>query len=510
MADMTMRPVLAESQQRNIPAVVPRARSWRASISMPLTCACGLVLVALRLCSLAISEPDIWWHLRDAAYLFAQHALPRVDMFSFTAAGAPWINHEWLSEIPYLLGFRALGLRGILLVYFTLVALIYLGTYYRALREGADCKNALVVCIVGLLMGTVSIGPRMLLFGWLCMVALLMITDRFRRTGKSLWLLPPLFALWINLHGSWLFGMVVLTLIVGAGLVQGEWGLVTARRWSRAELRKLAGAATASALALFANPYGYHLVAYPFELLTRQAAVTSKLEEWQPVDFATDHGKLALLMILGVIAAALFPRQKWRLDQALLTAFALSTALVHVRFLFFAALVLVPILAPRLQLFAAYEPARDKPLLNAALILLMAIAAPRFFPTSAALQRKVEEQYPAAALRYMADHRLNGRIFNSYGWGGYMEWHRPDLKPFVDGRADIFIYNGAFSAYADTVFIRQPLEILEQYKIDYVLTKPETHLTYVLDHAPGWRAVYLDKVAAIYSRQGQPEIQVGE
>ncbi len=74
--------------------------------------------------------------------------------------------------------------------------------------------------------------PRMLLFGWLCMVGLLLVLDRFRRTGKGLWLLPPLFALWINLHGSWVFGVIVLALTIVSGLVEGEWGLVVARRWS--------------------------------------------------------------------------------------------------------------------------------------------------------------------------------------------------------------------------------------------------------------------------------------
>ena len=108
-----------------------------------------------------------------------------------------------------------------------------------------------------------SIGPRVLLFGWLCMVGLLLVLDHFQRTGKGLWLLPPLFALWINLHGSWIFGMVVLGLTIAAGLVQGEWGLVVARRWSPQELKKLLLALAASMAALFVNPFGYKLVLLP-------------------------------------------------------------------------------------------------------------------------------------------------------------------------------------------------------------------------------------------------------
>ena len=120
------------------------------------------------------------------------------------------MNFEWLSEVPFFLAFKAMGLRGVLVVYFAVLMLIYTGVYYRSCRAGADCKNATVVTLLAIFLGVVSIGPRTLLFGWLCMVGLLLVLDRFQRTGKGLWLLPPLFALWINLHGSWVFGLVVL------------------------------------------------------------------------------------------------------------------------------------------------------------------------------------------------------------------------------------------------------------------------------------------------------------
>ena len=30
--------------------------------------------------------------------------------------------------------------------------------------------------------------------------------------------MPPLFALWINLHGSWLFGMIALVIVIASGI----------------------------------------------------------------------------------------------------------------------------------------------------------------------------------------------------------------------------------------------------------------------------------------------------
>ena len=473
----------------------------KAMFSFPAMCVSLMVAVLFALSVRAIGEPDIWWHLRNARQLLEYRAMARVDTYSFTANGAPWINHEWLSEVPFFLGFKSLGLQGILLTYFVLVALIYLGVYYRAWRGGANCKNAVVATMVSILFGVVSIGPRMLLFGWLCMVVLLILLDRFRRKGSGIWLVPPLFALWINLHGSWVFGLVVLATVILCGLPQGTWGLVETRRWAPSERRKLLTASALSCAALLLNPFGYHLILYPLELLSRQHLVTSEIQEWQPVNFATGNGKLALIMILTLLAAALFSRRKWRLDEVALVAFALVTSLTHARFLFFAGLIMAPILAPRLTLFPPYDRDSDKPLLNAAIMVGVVVALIHFFPSSERLQQKVDAEYPTAALNFMQAQNITGRILNSYGWGGYMEWRAPELRPFIDGRADIFIYNGVFADYVDATTLRRLLEVLDKYHIAYALLGPEKPMAYLLDHVPGWRVIYSDKVAKLYERQ---------
>ena len=188
-----------------------------------------------------------------------------------------------------------------------------------------------------------------------------------------------------NLHGSWVFGMVVLTLTIASRVVEGQWGLVVARRWTPWELKKLLLVFAISLAALFVSPFGYKLVLYPFDFLFRQQSNMQYVEEWQPVDFSTGNGKLALIVILALLAAALFSRHRWRLDEALLTAFALWAVLSHGRFLFFAGLVLVPILAPRLRLFPPYERELDKPWLNAGIMATMVGSLIFLFPSAAKL-----------------------------------------------------------------------------------------------------------------------------
>jgi hypothetical protein len=457
----------------------------------------GLIFAA---CLKSVGESDIWWHLRNARYLLQYHSLPRVDMYSFGAAGSPWLNHEWLSEIPFYLGFETMGLQGLVAVYFVVIVLIFTAVYYLSCRAGADCKDATVVTAVAIAFGWVSIGPRMLLFGWLCMVALLLVLDRFQRTGKGLWLLPPLFALWINLHGSWVFGMVVLVVTIASGLVEGKWGLVVAHRWSALQLKKLFATLALSLAALFVNPFGYKLPLYPFDLLFRQQTNLAHIQEWQSVDFNTSHGKLAMIMIIALLAAALFSRRRWRLDEVILAVFALFCALSHLRLLFFAGLILPPILAPRLKLFPPYDKEIDKPWLNAVIMGGIIGSMIFFFPPEAKLQQEVNTEFPTAALEFMQQKHLRGRIFNPDSWGGYMEWNTPGLKPFIDGRADIFVYRGIFDEYGRVTFIKEPFEILNKYAIEYVLFQPRTPLSHLLDHSTGWKVIYADSVAKIYQR----------
>ena len=276
-----------------------------------------------------------------------------------------------------------------------------------------------------------------------------------------------------------------------------RWSLT---RWSPVQLKKLLLALIASVVALFLNPFGYKLVLYPLDLLFRQQNVMQYLDEWQPVDFGSANGKLALFLIFTLFAAALFSRRQWKLDELLLTAFALWVALSHQRFLFFAGLIIAPILAPRLELFPPYEPELDKPWLNAAIMASIIAAIVFFFPSSAYLQQKVDSTFPRAALDFMQRQHINGRIFNQYGWGGYIEWNAPQLKPGIDGRADIFVYNGVFEDFLDAMALEGSFETLDKYQIDYVLVEPKVPMAYLLEHSTGWHPVYSDAVAVLFER----------
>ena len=253
-----------------------------------------------------IEHSDIWFHLWNARQVLTSHTFLRADLYTFTTVGAPLLDHQWLSELAYYLAFRAWGLHGLLAVYLVVLWLIFGAVYYLALRRGANFGDAALVTMAAVALGSYSFGPRTHQFGWLCLTVLLLVLERFQRIGKSLWVLPPLFALWINLHGSWVFGFVVIAIYIVSGLVEGQWNNVVAERWTHAQIRQLLVVFGASAVALLANPYGYKLVFYPFDLQLRQKAVLDSMAEWQSVDFHVGWGKLAMFMVLSLLAAAWF------------------------------------------------------------------------------------------------------------------------------------------------------------------------------------------------------------
>lgn len=472
--------------------------------SFPVMC---MVLMAGRLLSFSVeqfTESDLWWHLRDAQILVQQHSLSSVDAYSFTATGLPWINFSWLSELIYYLAYKALGLQGILLTFFAVVALIYVGVYYLSCRNGANCKDAAITTFAAICLGGVSIGPRMLLFGWLCMIGVLLVLDYFRRTGSGLWLLPPIFALWINCHGSWPFGLVVLGIFLVSGLVEGRWGAVVATRWNGSQLKQLLIASAASLAALLVNPFGYKLLLVPVRFSSMTRVLTRFVEEWHPASLSNLDGIFAFGVILALFATFLLSSGTWRLDEVLLIAFALWSALSHVRFVFFLGMVAMPILAPRLSLFPPYERERDKKYLNAAIIIVVIAAMVYFFPSEINLQQKFDDEYPKAALAFMQGQNISGRIFNQYKFGGYMEFHAPQFKTFIDGRAELFTMNDTFADYLQATGISKPFETLDKYNIQCVFLEPDEPLVYVLQHSSGWRQVYSDRIAVVFERVQPP------
>jgi multisubunit Na+/H+ antiporter MnhB subunit len=486
-----------------------------------------LVLIALQfifiMYSPDLNDPDIWWHMRNAQYLFQHHQFPRQDMYSFTVAGHPWINHEWLSEIPFLLAYRAFGLVGLKSLTFFTVDLIFLLLLYLCYRESRNFKASVAACCFSTFLATVSFGPRTILFGYVYLLILLIVLQRFRQRGKApLWILPPLFCLWANTHGSWSLGLILFFLTGVSGLIEGSWGRIDSRRWTPSQLRTLMITGVASLAALFVNPFGWRLVYYPFDLAFKQKLNIAHVQEWVSVDFHDLRGKLVLILILGLLLAALVRNRRWNLGEVLVLLFALYSGLTYIRFLVLLGIVVAPVVAKALDFFPPYRPELETPRVNAVVILVIVGLMVYFWPREVKVRSSVEETYPAGVLPYLKAHPPQGNVLNFYLWGGYLGWHNPDMKDFVDSRVDIFEYAGVLKDYLELLGVdaiqKRPESIIEKYKIEYVLFPPSDStnqnlvggsLVYVLEHDPRWKVLYKDRVCVLLEKQAGVSLTAG-
>lgn len=466
----------------------------------------GLVLTYVVVYAAAahgVADPDIWWHLRNAADLLHTGHVPRVDTWTFTVAGQPRLDFEVLAELPFYLGWKVAGLIGLYWVTAFVVAAITLGTYCLAWLRSRDWLASFLATLIAIMLFTVSLAPRTLLFGWLCLILELGILWELREgRDRTAWL-PLLFLVWINTHGSWFIGFVLMLLYFACGWIEGEWGLIHANRWSHALKRKLLWVSVATFAVLFLNPYGWRLVAYPLDVIFHQKQTMEYVAEWASPNFHSLLGKELLLALLGAAVLQLIRRKQWLLQDLLFVLIAVYGALAHVRFVFLAGILLAPLFASHLKLpppADAEGKTRDLRLASgvaiAALLVLMALAV----PSRTRLQAGVAAYIPEQALPWIRSIAGQGNLFNNFDWGGYFELFAPRTKYFIDTRVDVFVHHGEMSDYAHAFDGHGTFAVLDKYRIRYVLLDPRCPMAYLLEHSSGWKVVWMDRQAMALER----------
>lgn len=453
-------------------------------------------------CGKSIADPDIWWHMNNAQILLQQHHWIRFDSYSYTVTGIPWVNSEWLAEVFYYVAWMIGGLKGVFLLYLGMAEVVMLGLFYLSYKVSGSIKAAFLVDCVAVALAVVNFGPRTILFGWACMVIMLFILWRFETYGRApLWTLPIVFCLWANLHGSWLIGFVVFGIIYAAGLLQGNWGNIEATRWTATQLRKLSITGLAIIGSIFINPYGYKLVIYPFDLAYRQKLNVAHIQEWASIDFHEVRGKIVFLVLMTILFFAFRAKEKWRISEVVLIAFALYTSFTYVRFLFLAAILLAPIISRKMIFIPPYKREAEKSWLNAAVVVSLIVMMIWRLPSNKVLAQDVASKFPTEAIHYLQQHP-GKRVLNHYMWGGYMIWSKPSVPTFIDSRTDIFEYRGVLKDYLDIMQMKASLDVMDRYKIDLVFFPAKDPVTYLLRNSPKWHIVYEDKVSCIFERTG--------
>jgi hypothetical protein len=433
-----------------------------------------------------IRDPDIWWHLANARQFLATGQFVHTEPYSFSVAGLKWINPEWASELPFWFGYQWFHLCGLYLVTLSVLAANLLLVYWRCYRKSLHISAAFWSSALAYMLMTINSGPRTILFAYLAMsVELFLIDEAEQGRGWLLWLLPPLFAIWINLHGSWLIGMALFGLYVLSGTFSISMGAIDQMKRSPALLKRQFFVLVCSMLALLANPYSWRLIWNPLDMMFNQSLNVRTVLEWQPLNLGWLVGKCAFLCILLFIASNLIRGRCWKLYELGFVLFAWYAAFSHARFTFLAAIVMTPFLADEMAR-SLLAPADKKtiPLMNALLTAVALASVLHWFPTEAYMQNARREVFP---LNSIAQIQPGWRTYNTYEIGGAMDME--GKSPYVDSRVDIFEHQGVFKNYMDINSMKQPLELLDKERIDHALINSHNAVAYLLERTPGWLVV---------------------
>lgn len=483
---------------------VPAGRIW---FPFHITIAATIALFTFFFCGQSIADPDIWWHLKDAQILVQQHHWVRFDQFSYTVTGTPWVNSEWLSELTFYGIWRLGGIPALFFGYVVLVEALMVGILTLAYRASDSIKASGVATGVAVMLAVVNFGPRTILLGWGCLLLLMFVLWKLMRTGDApLWTVPLIFLLWVNLHGSWLIGLLVFGIVVGSGFVSGTWGKVVAEKWTQVQRRKLLITAAAIVPMLFVNPYGYKEVIYPFDLAFRQKLNVAHVVEWASINFHDPRGKIVCGLLLGLFLLALAGKRQWKLAEVGLVAFSLYLSLTYVRFLFPAAILIAPILARQMDFVPAYDRKADKWWVNAIFCAALLTVIIFRWPATKVINDDLAKKMPLGGVKYLQAHVGRGdRVFNHYMYGGWMIWSQPSIPTFVDSRTDIFEYKGVLADYLDAIGLKNSLAIVDKYHAKYIFfPAKDDPFTYFIRHTTGWHVVYDDGVSCIFERDGRP------
>ncbi len=481
------------------------ADGMRRVASFPAILGALLVAGSYSVAKMNILDPDTWWHIAVGQRILATHAWPWTDTYSSTVSGTAWIAYEWLGEVVMGAAASVAGLWSATVLLVALAGVLLLLLYYCATLRCGNSKAAFVACVTLIPTAGPFFTLRPQLLGALFLLITLIILERFRAGHeRALWFLPPLFLIWVNTHGSFVFGFLVLGVNWLSGQVQFSSGGLFAERWTKRQSLQLLLSILFCTLVLPITPYGTRLAAYPLTMALSQPVNVKNIEEWQPLGAELLLGKLFIGVALLFFLATLVQRPKFRLAEIILALFGVYAACVHLRFILLFIILFAPLWAVVFSRWVPeYRADLDHPFINAGLIAVIAVVLVYFFPTRTELDQRVQKEYPQQALQYLADHPVQGRMLNDYGWGGYLIWSaRPRNMIFIDGRADIYEYGGVLSDYLSIMRLEpNALQLLKKYDVEACLIKQDAPLGTALAGTPGWERVYHDSLAALYVRK---------
>jgi hypothetical protein len=474
-------------------------------------------------------DTDMWWHLRAGEETWLTGKPVTIDTFSYTRQGATWINHSWLSQLGmyviYRVGrFLALG------AVVALLAAISMALAY-AQMEGHPLLRAFVLILASAVAAPVW-SPRPQLVSLVMFGVNGYLIYLFKWRGRNhLWVLPFLFVLWSNLHGGYVLGLLLLGAMIAGEALNHLLGIEGGEVVSWKGIGQLGLWGLIAALVVVINPNGWAMWAIPFRTVGVQV-LQNFIPEWASPDFHELVQQPFLWLLFGTFGTVVLSRRRMDgTDLISLIGFAYLALIARRNFGPFA-MVAAPVFSRHLASLLADEAARFhqavvkgvtkisrfnsmgseakeispgvSKILNTLIIVLLALAAgvKLYYVTSPELVSKsIKVIYPDQAVNWIRANQPPGRMFNSYNWGGYLDWTLPDYQVFVDGRTDLYD-DELLNEYLRVAVGENGWEtILNDYRVNLVLIERGTGLVGQLEYSGEWVKSYRDEKSVVFIRK---------
>ncbi|MDH7485251.1 MAG: hypothetical protein QHJ81_03125 [Anaerolineae bacterium] len=464
-----------------------------------------------------IRPHDFWWHVRLGQWIVEHGRLPNTDFFSFTQAGQPWVCQSWLMEVVLYLLLRLGDLPLVIFCHAVLITASYGLLLWLNRQAGGDWRRAALATLAAATTGVANwnVRPQTISFLLFALTLYLIGTSGVRHLQgttpnpehRKLWWLPPLFALWANAHGGFIFGLALL----GTALLARLWA------WLRREERfptQVLLVTGFSAAATLLTPLGPGMVEYVLGFFRHPVTRTQNME-FLPPTIRTLDGQLFFCFLAVWIALLLVSRYRPTRGESLRLLLFGGLALMSRRNTAWFGLVAAPTLAASLHCWAVHRgvPGKERvghPGLNRTLAVLVGLATllslPWFrpyLPLPEWRRAYVSPETPVEAVAFLRSLPQPRRVFHDQGYGSYMIWASPEIPVFIDTRIELY----PPAQWDDYIALSQArydwLAILDRYGIDTLLLQRESQqpLIEAATASPDWERCYEDEQTVIFQRE---------
>lgn len=493
--------------------------AWRDGNIIVLSC---LVLLVVTISTTKITDYDFWWHLKRGEVVYDSGDINAVDSFSYTFNGSPQFNGEWLADFVLYLFYKYGGFSGVNILKLSLIILTFLFLFMTLRNMSNDERTGFYSSIVILILVLFSLRARLFnirpfFFSYLFLSIFLFAISHYAKNKdkRILYLLPFVEVAWANMSKGAFYGPLLLSLFVIGGYVN--------RRPDSRPVVVLAAVILSSML----SPETYRIYLLPLGLAVADKNIA--VDEHQPLSFQILWGRYGFkytfayqFLVLGSLIYFIFFKGWKDLYHLMLFIAFFIPSVMMVRMIDFFSLVagvllIKPIeriseifVKPIMRIKATVNPGRCLLSNRVNTVLAILILGITFISVSGTRTYlgvgPKEDTFPEDAIAFLNREGIDGRIFNSYSFGGYIIWHSPDRKVFVDGRGHHYLYSPEFlSTYRKIVDKADDWKSAEQLWgfdcaiLDYDLISRRFPLH--LNENRNWALVYWDNHSAVYLKR---------